>query len=73
VILNRLHPVYQHLYQPLIASNTDEAKHLRRQLELIFLALGRSEMLGWTKQEEDAIHRFMAEWSRAISVFSGGG
>jgi len=72
VVLNSLHEFYAEIYRPLFAAAASPTPALRKHLELFLLALGRTEQLEWSPEEQGAIRRFAEEWSRAIAVFCSG-
>jgi hypothetical protein len=68
-ILNTLHAFYRHIYAPLLTEGQREFIEQRKRLELVLLALARTQHLDWDENERLVLNRFMTEWSRAISVF----
>lgn len=71
VVLNSLHEFHDSIYGPLLRDGALPAGDLRVRMELLLLALGRSELL-CRKKDGAAVRRFVREWSRAISVFCRG-
>jgi len=67
VALNSMHEFFINVYRPL--SERPRGQHLKRQLDLLLLALGRSMSQTRSKSERKAVERFLADWSRAMATF----
>lgn len=72
ITLNTQHEFYLNVYRPLLENTCDQSQAHRKQLELLLFALARSVFLDRDTQEQSVINNFLADWSRAISVFCGG-
>ena len=72
-MLNTQHEFYMNVYHPLLETTCDQSHAHRKQLELFLFALARSVYLDRDVQDQPVIQQFINDWSRAISVFCGGG
>jgi len=74
VILNQHHEFYDRIYR-VLEGRDPKMSYLRRQLELLLLALGRAHCnalgSGVNEEEVHVLSRFMDDWSRAVAVFCG--
>ena len=70
ITLNTQHEFYLNVYRPLLESACDQAH--RKQFELLLFALARSVSLDRDGRDQAVVQQFLADWSRAISVFCGG-
>jgi hypothetical protein len=71
VVLNTSHPFHKRVYKPLAESDSPEAKAVRAQLDLLLLAVARSEASLGSRSRSD-MKRFRKVWSNTLATYLNG-
>jgi hypothetical protein len=71
VIINTMHDFYTDRYACLKESACPKCHQAREFIDLVLIALARSEMLNREKPGQDCFAPILHDWSRAIAVFCG--
>ena len=65
--VNRHHPFFRRVYQPLLESDDQKDQALKTQLDLLLLAAARSSAAGAC--EPAAVGAFLDAWSDALGAY----
>jgi hypothetical protein len=72
LVLNPDHPFFRQIYSPLLDSDTDQSRTMRTQLDLMMLAMARSEALFCEEKEIEVLDRLRQAWSDTLATFLNG-
>jgi hypothetical protein len=72
ILINKHHPFYKKIYEPLTASGSPEAASALRGFQMILIAAARAELMAGRQRERDVISTFRNVWSEALDVYVRG-
>ncbi len=72
LLINRDHPFYREIYQPLADGDSPRDQQLRVKIELLLLAAARSELAITSQARGHSISKFREEWSNTLATFLNG-
>ena len=72
LVLNPAHPFFRQIYSPLLATDTEQSRSMRTQLDLILFAMARSEALVEKDDEVEVVERLRQAWSNTLATFLNG-
>jgi len=72
LVLNPDHPFFRKVYSPLLDADTDLARTIRTQLDLILFSMARSETLFGKDEEVEVLEKLRQVWSDTLATFLNG-
>lgn len=72
LLLNPDHPFYREIYKPLADGDSPRDQQLRAKIELLLLAVARSEVACGSRANSHSLMKHRAEWSNTLATFLNG-